>query len=241
MKNKIKGIFNNKYIIIGGCVLLVIIISLIIVFTNKKKDDIYTLNEIYDVYPEDVRKMYTNVVDVSCTGDLFLNIDADKGIVNIDKLDKKILMDVLFSYLDKNNLLSDKMSIEELEKYADKLFYTSLDVVNLINDYSYGDYTYSYDKEIVKRKSNKCNSDGRKYVSHLFGYSYNTEELSIDIDFGYLEDGILFDLNNNKLGQYDGNIETLGDMFNVSPHYRYNYVLDGKDYKLKSVGLFNRD
>ena len=112
-----------------------------------------------------------------------------------------------------------------------------MDLVQYINDFEYDEYVYNIKDNMLVRKKSKCESDIR-YVSRLYGYSFGTEVLSMDVNIGYLKNGILYDLNDNKLGNYDGvNMEKLNELFKDTSYYRYNYIKKDDDYKLKSVRL----
>ena len=57
---------------------------------------------------------------------------------------------------------------------------------------------------------------------------------------GYLVGNTLYNLKDERLGTYDGDVSKLRDLFSTSPHYRYNYVMDNKVYKLTSVEFKSR-
>ena len=233
---KIKKFFKvkknrNVAIAIAAIILIVIIVAII---TDKARKNRFALNTIYNVYPEEVRELYSNIVEVSCSGDLHLNISLDTGKVELKDMDKNNLIDYMFSNLDKNNMLSNKMESNIIEKTASKLFYGDINLKELINNYNYNGYIYNVDKKTITRKEDTCKSD-MNYVSDLYGYSYNANELSVDVNIGYLKDGTLYDLADTNIGAYDGDAKQLREMFKSSSFYRFNYVLDNKVYKLKSV------
>ena len=84
------------------------------------------------------------------------------------------------------------------------------------------------------------NVSDKNYITHLYGYSYNVHELSIDVNIGYLDNGVLYDLADNRLGEYTGEVKELQDLFKTNSFYRYNYVKDDGMYKLISVEWMDR-
>lgn len=227
---------NKKYIIIGLIIfILMLSIVSIVLYLKVPKEEKFALSSIYSVYPEEIQEIYSNMVFVSCYGDWHLDIPVDNAKkVNIQDIKKNLLIDYVFSYMDKNNLLNDNITVEDFVKTSDLLFFNELDLVGLIDDYIYKDYMYTVKEGTITRTNTKCVSD-KQYVSHLIGYSFNKKELSVDVKIGYMDKDILFDFNDKKLGKYDGDPAKLGNMFTYSPYYRFNYVsVDGK-YKLNTV------
>ena len=173
-------------------------------------------------------------VQVSCYGDLHLDISLDEDVVDIKNIKHNNLIDYMFSYLDKNVNLKNEFDVELIEDATKNLFADEIDLTSYINNYVYGNYSYTIKDGVVKREKTTCSSDV-EYVSQLYGHSFNDKMLSVDINIGYLKDGMLYNLSDEKLGKYDGNIKLLGDLFRTSSYYRFNYVLDDDNYKLKSV------
>ena len=238
--DKVKNFFKNKFVIIGIVVFVIVIVTVIVIL-SLKKENIFSLNEIFSVYPEEVKELYSNMVAVSCYGDLNFGVAVEDGEVSVDKLEKKYLIDYVFSHIDKKYGLSEEQTRSSVDKTVNKLLDGDLELVDLIKDYKYGDYIYNFEGGKLVRKGSKCNAD-IEYVSFLFGYSTNevNKILSVDINVGYLKNGILYGLDDSKLGKYDGDINKLRDMFIGAPYYRYKFVASDNYYKLKSVKLNNR-
>ena len=233
---KIMNFLKNKIIIISMIIGIVLVVMLVVLL-NKETENEFKLDPIYDVYPEEVRELYSNTIYVSCTGDLYLGIDDYSDEVLIENIDKQYMINYLFSHLDKRNKLNNNTTVAMLEDTENKLFNKKMDLVQYINDFEYDEYVYNIKDDMLVRKKSKCESDIR-YVSRLYGYSFGTEVLSMDVNIGYLKNGILYDLNDNKLGEYDGvNTEILDQLFDGTDYYRYNYIKKDDDYKLKSVRL----
>ena len=239
--DKIKSLFKNKYVIIGTIVIVVIsIVVAIIMIVNARKREIFSLNSIFNVYPEEVKELYSNMVSVSCYGDLHFDIKKEDGEVNVDKLGDNYLLDYVFSHIDKNNGLDNEVTKSMFSKNIDNLIYGDLGLIDKIKDYKYDDGFYSFKDDKLVKNNGTCSSDV-KYVSFLFGYSYGTQILSVDVNMGYLKDDVLYDLNNKKLGKYDGDIVKLRKLYSDVPYYRYNFIKSDGYYKLKSVQLYNRE
>lgn len=241
IKNKLKSFFSkreNKILVVAILIILIIVLVVAIVF-KKDEDSKFALNGIYDVYPEDVRELYSNMVSVSCYGDLHLDITLGSGIVKVGNINKNNLLDYMFSNLDKNNKLTDQMDIDIFKNVSKNLFSGNVTLDNLINGYTYGEYKYIVKDDKVSREKKECISD-KNYITHLYGYSYNVNELSIDVNIGYLDNGVLYDLSDNRLGEYTGEVKELQNLFKTNSFYRYNYVKDDGKYKLISVEWANR-
>ena len=232
---KIKIFLSKKKNLVTVLIILgIILITIIILVLSKNKKNQFTLNEIYNVYPEEVRTLYSNIVSVSCYGDLYLNIGKDSGSVKTDDMNDNNLIDYMFSNLDKNNQLTDEFELKVINITAKSLFNTTKELSSKITNYQYGNYIYNIKDSKVTRTKSECHSD-REYVSQLYGYSYNKNQLSMDVNIGYLKDGILYDLDNNRLGSYNRDVKELANLFVGNSYYRFNYVLDGKNYKLDNV------
>jgi|GEM_PF-6308436 hypothetical protein len=241
MKDRLKKFFGKKenVILVSVIAIIIVIVILVAVFNKKEWDRKFALNKIYDVYPEDVRKLYSNMVEVSCSGDLYLNISLDGDKVSVGALDKEVLMNYMFSYLDKNGKLNE-ITMNMIRSTTKYLYDNEMDLTNNVNNYKFIDNEYSVNDDKITSKKSECGDVDKKYVSDLFGYSYNENELSIDVNMGYLVGNTLYNLNDEKLGTYDGDISKLRELFSASPYYRYNYVMDNKVYKLTSVEFKSR-
>ena len=229
----IEIIKRNRLVIFVVC--SVIIVVTLIVFTiriDKKKE--YKLDKVYDVYPYEVRSLYQNMVDVSCGGDLELNIKPGEGKVDIAKLDKKILLSYVFSYMDKHNMLNGSINNKIINNTADMLFSDKVKLFNNGDKFNYGDYEYTFKNNKVVRKASKCNSD-KKTITYLYGYFSDEAGLSMDVLVGYLKNGILYDYDNHELGIYEDDVSKLRDMLKNASYYRYNYIKKDNIYKLSSV------
>ena len=98
-------------------------------------------------------------------------------------------------------------------------------------------YEYNYNSGKITRKKSNCVKKDIKYVSHLYGYFTNEDNLFMDVNIGYLKDGVLYDLDDNKLGSYDEDISKLSNLMQKASYYRFNYVKDKDDFKLSKIEL----
>lgn len=234
-----KDFFKKKMnILIVILVFIVVIVSAILLLNKADDDDGFKLDNIYEVYPEDVQELYSNMVEVTCNGDLFVdNLLLEGEEVKVENLDKNILLDYVLSNLSKSGMLSNKFDYSVITDATDKLLFGDINFEDIINNYSNNEYVYTLnDGEVTRKKEGECDSSV-KYVSHLNGYLYNEDRLSIDVNIGYLKDGILYNLLDEKLGEYEGEIKELEDLYLTSPYYRFNYVSEDKEYKLQSIEL----
>ena len=238
--NKIKKIFNSKKKIAILISCLVVLLIIVLVFElNKNRRNKFALGAAYELLPYEVKEIYANIVDVSCYGDLHFDIDINSGKHEIEDINKNNLIDYLFSYLDKKDLLNNKLDNLVIEKAEKKLFVSNLNLVDEIKNYDYGDYTYNDKNGKLVREKRECSSD-IKYVSHLFGYSYNENQLSMDVNITYLKDGLLYNFDDEELGKYDGNTLELSELTKRTSFYRLVYIKEKGIYKLSSVEWISR-
>lgn len=234
-KEKIFSFWNKKRnrIIFITILVIVLIVFLVLILTNKKNK--FALNEIYNFYPAEVRKLYSNLVDVSCSGDFHLDIDLDAGSKKVSEMSKENLLDYVFSNLDKDGRLKDEFDIALINDAQKRLFMGDIKPFDGIKTYKYGNYEYTLNGRTITRKVRKCTSDNN-YVLHLYGYSDNKKgRLSMDVNVGYLKDGILYDYHDNRLGEYDGDVSKLPKLMTNTTYYRFIYYRNNNTLKLDSV------
>ena len=231
---KIRNFFKKKrnIIIVVSLVIILLIVILLLIF--NKKNDKFALNSFYNNYPVEVRKLYSNIVSVSCSGDLHLNISLDEDATAVSEIDKNDLLNYMFSYLDKNSKLSDKFDIAIINDAQRKLFLGDVKPFDGIKTYDYGNYTYTIDGRTITRKVKKCTSDN-EYVTFLYGGSFKEDKISMDVNVGYKKDGILYDYNDTRLGEYDGDVSKLSNLMSKTTFYRFIYIKQNGVYKLASV------
>ena len=237
----IKKLLSTKRNRIIAIVLLFIIFIAIMVslFPQGKKKNKFALNELYEFAPSEVRNVYANLVQVSCGGDLKFDVNVGSG-KSVKELSKQNLLDYMFSYLDKNELLTDSMDDSVIKKTAKKLFNEDIDLLDAIKKYNYGDYTYNYDRGKITRVKHECEAVDKKHVLHLYGFNSDQNYLYVDINVAYLKDGILYDYNDKELGEYDEDVSKLQKLTGETSYYHITYVKENDNYKLVNVEWRNR-
>ena len=235
MKNSLKKII---VIVLG---LLIISVVIVLLSRNKDRKEKFVLDKIYDVYPEEVRELYSNMVNVSCNGDIHFDIAIDAGEIEINNINKNNLLDYMFSYMDKFDLLSDEINESSIKEVEKDIFGGSIDLINNINSYQYDNYLYNFAKGKITREKVECNNSDKQYVLFLYGYFHDDNKLSLDINVSYLKDGILYDLDDNKLGEYDGNSSKLFNLTEYASYYRVSYIKENDKYKLFSIQWKHND
>lgn len=228
---KMLGKYNIYVYISLGIVILIIIVMIILLSKGRKQ---FELDKVYDIYPSNVKKLYANIVDVSCGGDLKFDIEEGQ-VVEVKDINQDNLLMYMFSYMDKNNKLGDNLDTEDFSSVSNQLF--GINIMNGINSYNYKDYTYtigSFANDKTVRKKYECVSNNN-HINHLSGYSFDDLGLYIDVKIGYTKDGNLYDYHDNLLGEYDGNKEKLSKLMLNASYYRLIYVKDNGELKLNKI------
>lgn len=234
---KLKKFFGVKrnIIIVALVVLVLVVLFIGIKFLGNKKEN-FVLNQAYDVYPDEVRELYANIVSVSCNGDIHFDINVDGGKVDVDKIKKQDLLNYMFSYLDKHNLLEDHIDDGVIKSAQNTLFDNKINLLDDIKSYSYGDHVYNYASGKVNRKGAKCQAQDVKYVTHLYGYYLIDDKLSIDVLVGYEKNNVLYTYDNKEMGEYDGDVSKLSKLMEPASYYTITYTrYDKGKYKLSSI------
>ena len=238
VKDFFKKIFSKKSNIVVALITVIALIAIIVcivIFASKKIKEKFALNEIYKVYPDEVKALYSNVVDVSCNGDLHFDIKVDAGEVKLENMNRDDLLTYIFSYMDKNDLLTDKIDNKTFNDTEAKLFDKKLNLINDVNSYPYKEYVYSHDNDKITRKKGECKTT-TKNISHLHGYFWDKNLLSVDIDVAYLKEGNLYTFDDKKLGEYNGkDASKLSNLMQEASYYRINFTKDDNNYKLVSI------
>ena len=77
------------------------------------------------------------------------------------------------------------------------------------------------------------NCDERKYVSKLYGYSYDSKgNVQMNVMEGYTENNKVYDLEGKEIGDYSK--DTLNDVLDKGTLKTYNYDKNGDNYKLNN-------
>ena len=107
----------------------------------------------------------------------------------------------------------------------------------------YPETHYKTIKEIFLKSTEKFAD--RPFILEKF----NPKEPFTEITYKEFKDDVValgtaltkkYNLKDERLGTYDGDISKLRELFSASPYYRYNYIMDNKVYKLTSVEFKSR-
>lgn len=216
-------------------ILLILIICIIVInMIVKGSSAKYVLDKIYDVYPDEVRELYQNVLDVSCNGDMNFDIKLGELPTDINKVNKELLAVYVISYLDKNDLFVDGMPYSQFVDAEKELLNTDSDLLSKVASFQYGDYRYVHMGDKIVRQENACVKGNYENLMHLYAFSYNEDYLSVYVNYGRIKDGKVYSANDIYLSEY--NSETnLTDALIEASYYVFKFIKDGGKYKLHSI------
>ncbi len=230
-----------RNLIIVIVLILALLAAIVILLFSKKGGKGFVLDGEFDTYPQEVRELYTNMVSVSCMGDMYFNIKSNDGVVDIKNIDKKLLLNYMFSYLEKNSLLGAKDLATTVINAEKTLFENELDLIDNINSFEYKGNVYDFTGKNIDVVKGNCKNNEISYVTFLCGYFSYEGILYMDVDIGYLKNGLLYGLDNRELGEYDGDVSKLEDLMETASYYRIGYKQHGNnDYRLLSIELRDR-
>lgn len=206
-------------IILCGLALIIVVISLFIAFMHKDEEKPNS-----PVSHKAVEKLYEDNGDDNCTEVVKITQNLD-----VSDIDDKILLNLIFGQMKKDEILGSNISMDDYRKSALKI----LDEENipLEFEYIYEGYKYSANDDGITRSKASCEEN---YVSKLYGYS-GTNDLELDIMAGYVKDGKVYDLNDKEIGTYSE--DDLNKVLDSGTMQVYNYKKVNGDYKLVSVGV----
>ena len=209
---------KNVKIILSGLILIIVVTAL---FIALKRDDKQSDGPVsYKV----AEKLYEDNVSDNCTE--VIKIDQN---MDVSKVEDKVLLSLIFGQMKKEEILNSKISVEDYKNAALKLMEEKN--IPLKFEFIYEGYKYSLDGDVITRNKAKCSE---RYVSKLYGYS-GTDNLELDIMAGYVENGKVYDLNDNEIGTYNEN--ELNNILDKGTMQVYNYEKVNNNYKLVSVGV----
>ncbi|CCY46256.1 unknown [Firmicutes bacterium CAG:822] len=217
MDSKEKKKINVK-IILSLIALLIIVIALFIAFSQRAEE------ESGPVDHNIVEGLYEDHADEKCTE--VINIKENSDINNVDD---KILLHLIFGQMKKDKVLTDTISMDDYRTSALKIMDEEYIPTNV--NYIFEGYKYTLDGEGIKRSKANCEEN---YVSKLYGYS-GVNDLEVDVMAGYVKDGKVYDLNGKEIGTYAE--EEINDILDNGTMQVYNYKKVNDNYKLVSVGV----
>lgn len=220
MKRKNSSKLNNnvKYIV-SGVVVLIVLIAIVLICYNLffKKDDKKLV-----IKHDTVDELYENVKSTNCS---YIKE------VNKDKLTDDAMLYVVFSNLANNKKLSDNVSYNDYKNAAKKVLGEEKVIPENFENYEYDGYSYTLKDNKISRTKGTCGD--KEYISKLYGYSYNDNELIVDMRVGYKKDGKLYDLDNKELGKYSK--KTSNALMDSATPQVLTYKKDGNNYILENV------
>jgi len=236
-----KNIFMKyiKIIIVVSVLLLLLLLYLVFSRKNDTSFDDIMIDKV-----DDIEYLYMLVSDIPCERGLYVNIPLNKK-VKVSDIDRKVLLNYLFAFLDRNALLNDKTDKKIINFAENELFYkrksslfnnNDLHLFRNINNFQYGDYVYSVkDNMLIKNEKSCVNNE--VYVTALLENGVSDNYGYIDVGIGKLVNDTIYDVVGNKLGDYDSESNMLGDILLNGPYYRYYYIKENGSYKLDSIEL----
>lgn len=202
---------KKKQIIVLGIVLVIMVIVIVVAFFLRPKD--VAIKKV-SVKHDTVDALYENIKADECT-----DISSVENATSY----------LVFSQMKNDKILSDNISLADYNSTVDKVLSAS-DGLN-IDGYSYDGYKYTLTDSGIVREKSECSE--YKYVSKLYGYSYNNNSLEVDVSFGYVKDDKVYNLSNEEIGAYsDDEISKVLDKGTIRV---YVYEKSDGNYYLKEV------
>ena len=208
------GKLKNKKLLIAliGAVILIASMFLIVSLTNKKD---LSLND-EKLKNDTAYKLYEMVKVNEC---------ADQT----DKENNAILY-LVFNQMKKDKVLASEISVTDYKNSLSKVVGNK--EMNLeIKDYYYNGYKYNLSGNKIVREKVSCNS--KKYVSKLYGYTYNKDTLELHVKLGFISDNKVYNLEGVQIGEYDE--ETINSVLEKGSMQIYSYDKKGDNYYLNGV------
>ena len=99
------------------------------------------------------------------------------------------------------------------------------------NAFTFGNFEYKLsNNQITRTKTNDCDI---KYISKLFGYSYNEEGITVDVKFAYIKEGKAYTLDNKEIGNYEK--ENQNKILDSGTTKTFIYEKDKNNYYLNKI------
>lgn len=228
-------LFNkkNSKILLAVLVVVVICTLLLVVLKSIKKEDEKesTDTKITQVIPQDVRKIYRILTSNECYVDFNFEFKNDLKIKTTDMNDD-IILTIIFNNLKENNKLSNNLTKEEYLSSAKEILGSNFNAPNTFTNFKHNDYAYTLTENNITKTKADCNSS-KEYKTVLYSYSYNQDNLSVYINYAYIENGNVYDLDKNYIAKYSS--EEMENIMGKATSYIYNFKKENKNYYLTSV------
>ena len=239
-KDKFIAFFKRSWKRLLVVIILILALWIIIsTLTKKGSSAKYVLDKIYDIYPENVRELYQNILDVSCNGDMYFDVNLGGPSVDIKDMNKENLATYVISYLEKNDLFVDGMAYSKFVDTEKELLNTDSDILSKVPSIQYGDYRYVHMGDKIVKQENACVVGEYENLMHLYSYSYNEDYLFVYVNYGRIKEGKLYNKSDVPLSDYNDEVN-LDDALIEAPYYIFKFVKDDGKYKLHSVQFLNK-
>ncbi len=202
-------------IIICVIIILIIIIALIL-FILMKEDKLKPVDHNI------VENLYIDKLENNCSDITYITKDE-----NIDEMDSKTILYLIFSQMDKEDMLKDNVSFDDYKKIASKI------TDNIQENFTYNFNGYKYTASNGKITKTKATCD-KHYITKLYGFT-GTDELKVNVKSGYIKDNTVYDLSDKEIGPYTK--KTVSELLDQGTMQVYNYKKSIGGYKLISVGI----
>lgn len=202
-------------IIICVIIILIIIIALIL-FILMKEDKLKPVDHNI------VENLYIDKLENNCSDITYITKNE-----NIDEMDSKTILYLIFSQMDKEDMLKDNVSFDDYKKIASKI------TDNIQENFTYNFNGYKYTASNGKITKTKATCD-KHYITKLYGFT-GTDELKVNVKSGYIKDNTVYDLSDKEIGPYTK--KTVSKLLDQGTMQVYNYKKSIGGYKLISVGI----
>lgn len=228
-------LFNKKNSKILLAVLVVVVICtllLVVLKSIKKEEEKESIDtKIVQVIPQDVRKIYRILTSNECYVDFNFEFKNDLKIKTTDMNDD-IILTIIFNNLKENNKLSNNLTKEEYLSSAKEILGSNFNAPNTFTNFKHNDYAYTLTENNITKTKADCNSS-KEYKTVLYSYSYNQDNLSVYINYAYIENDNVYDLDKNYIAKYSS--EEMENIMGKATSYIYNFKKENKNYYLTSV------
>ena len=231
--NKLK---NNIIILSIGILSLIIFVVAYYIKNNTTKDNVIqgisNLDKIGNVTKDEIDNIYSYLSSVDCNNNLIWDF-PNNNIITVEDMEEDLKAKIVFSSLDLLNLLNDKLTKDIVKKEHKKIFgEKESKSFNLFFLEYNGNVYNTTDNNTEIKKVNKCsNSD---IVSKLIKYDNNNTELYLYISVGIINNNKLYDTTNKLVGEYDS-IDEMNNLLDKSTTYKYIFYRENSNLILYGV------
>ncbi len=203
---------HKKRIVLGVVIILFIISFIMVWFVLSKKET---------VTYQDIKKLYASIASDSCTSFPVVHNQT------IDQMSDETILFLIFNQMKQDRVLTNQMTREDYLKSAKKIV-SENNIPKTFSSFSFDGYEYQMNEDTITRKKVSCSL--RQYVSKLYGYSSNDNQVEIDVRVGYIESENLYTLDGKLIGKVEDH--TLNTLLDEATLQTYTYVMEQNQYSL---------